>query len=72
MLKVLGIKRIRFFELLVKYRKDTDSFSIRHEKKVINWKIDPIIVKIRGQTSQFLIGSGLAISLFISPPNFFN
>jgi len=43
MLKVLGIKRIRFFELLVKYRKDTDSFSIRHEKKVINWKIDPII-----------------------------
>jgi len=42
-LQILGIKRRRFFELLAKYRKDPDSFSIQYERKTINRKIDPDI-----------------------------
>ena len=38
-LQILKIKRRRFFELLAKYRKDPDSFSIQHERKTINRKI---------------------------------
>ena len=42
-LQILKIKRSRFFELLAKYRKDPDSFSIQYERKTINRKIDPDI-----------------------------
>ena len=42
-LQMLKIKRRRFFELLAKYRKDPDSFSIQYERKTINRKIDPNI-----------------------------
>ena len=44
-LQMLNIKRSRFFELLVKYRKDPASFSIQYERKTINRKIDPDIEK---------------------------
>ena len=36
----LGIKRIRFFELLNGYKKDPNSFSIQYNKRTINRKID--------------------------------
>lgn len=42
-LQMLKIKRSRFFELLAKYRKDPDNFSIQYERKTINRKIDPDI-----------------------------
>ena len=42
-LQMLRIKRSRFFELLAKYRKDQDNFSIQYERKTINRKIDPDI-----------------------------
>jgi len=42
-LQMLKIKRSRFFELLAKYRKDQDNFSIQYERKTINRKIDPDI-----------------------------
>ena len=42
-LQILRIKRSRFFELLAKYRKDPDSFSIQYERKTINRKINPDI-----------------------------
>ena len=42
-LSILGIKRRKFFELLAKYRKDPDNFSIQHERKTINRKIDQAI-----------------------------
>jgi len=44
-LQMLKIKRSRFFELLAKYRKDPDSFSIQYERETINRKIDPDIEK---------------------------
>ena len=44
-LQMLKIKRRRFFELLAKYRKDPDSFSIQYERKTINRKINPDIEK---------------------------
>jgi hypothetical protein len=44
-LQMLRIKRRRFFELLAKYRKDPDNFSIQYERKTINRKIDPNIEK---------------------------
>ncbi len=44
-LQMLKIKRSRFFELLAKYRKDPDNFSIQYERKTINRKIDPYIEK---------------------------
>jgi len=44
-LQMLRIKRSRFFELLAKYRKDPDSFSIQYERRTINRKIDPDIEK---------------------------
>jgi len=44
-LQMLRIKRSSFFELLAKYRKDPDSFSIQYERKTINRKIDPDIEK---------------------------
>ena len=34
-LQMLSIKRSRFFELLAKYRKDPDSFSIQYERKTM-------------------------------------
>jgi hypothetical protein len=42
-LQMLRIKRSRFFELLAKYRKDPDNFSIQYNRKTINRKIDPDI-----------------------------
>jgi len=42
-LQMLKIKRRRFFELLAKYRKDPDNFSIQYERKTINRKIDQAI-----------------------------
>ncbi len=44
-MQMLKIKRSRFFELLAKYRKDPDSFSIQYERKTINRKIGPDIEK---------------------------
>ena len=44
-LQMLRIKRRRFFELLAKYRKGPDSFSIQYERKTINRKINPDIEK---------------------------
>jgi len=46
-LQMLKIKRRRFFELLAKYRKDPDNFSIQYEyeRKTINRKINPDIEK---------------------------
>jgi len=44
-LQMLRIKRSRFFELLAKYRKDPDNFSIQYERKTINRKINPDIEK---------------------------
>ncbi len=44
-LQILKIKRSRFFELLTKYRKDPDNFSIQYERRTINRKIDPDIEK---------------------------
>jgi len=41
--QILKIKRRRFFELLAKYRKDPDNFSIQYVRKTINRKIDPDI-----------------------------
>ena len=38
-LQMLKIKRRRFFELLAKYRKDPDNFSIQYNRKTINRKI---------------------------------
>jgi len=39
-LQMLSIKRSRFFELLSRYRKDPDNFSIRYGRRTINRKID--------------------------------
>ena len=39
-LQILKIKRRRFFELLAKYRKDPDSFSIQYKRNTSNYKID--------------------------------
>ena len=44
-LQMLRIKRSRFFELLAKYRKGPDSFSIQYERKTINRKINLDILK---------------------------
>ena len=43
-LQILGIKRSRFFELLNRYKKDPDNFSIQYDRKM-NRKIDPDIEK---------------------------
>ena len=42
-LSILGIKRRRFFELLTRYKKDPDNFSIQYNRKTINRKIDQAI-----------------------------
>jgi hypothetical protein len=42
-LSILGIKRSRFFELLNRYKKDPDNFSIQYNRKTINRKIDKAI-----------------------------
>jgi len=42
-LSILGIKRRRFFELLARYKKDPDNFSIQYNRKTINRKIDQAI-----------------------------
>ena len=42
-LQILGIKRRRFFKLLARYKKDPNNFSIQHERKTINRKIDQAI-----------------------------
>jgi len=42
-LQILGIKRSRFFELLNRYKKDPDNFSIHYNRKTINRKIDKTI-----------------------------
>jgi len=42
-LQMLSIKRRRFFELLAKYRKNPDNFSIQYKRKTINRKIDKAI-----------------------------
>ena len=39
-LQILRIKRSRFFELLTRYRKDPDSFSIQYKRNTSNYKID--------------------------------
>jgi len=35
-LQILRIKRSRFFELLTRYRKDLDNFSIQYGQRTIN------------------------------------
>ncbi|HUS48731.1 MAG TPA: hypothetical protein VMZ91_01070 [Candidatus Paceibacterota bacterium] len=39
-LQMLRIKISRFFELLTRYRKDPNNFSIQYSRKIINRKID--------------------------------
>ncbi|MGB2783376.1 MAG: hypothetical protein WBC45_05480 [Atribacterota bacterium] len=39
-LQILIIKRSRFFELLTRYRKDPDSFSIQYERNTSNYRND--------------------------------
>jgi len=39
-LQILKIKRKRFFELLAKYRKEPDNFSIQHKRNTSNYRID--------------------------------
>jgi hypothetical protein len=39
-LQMLRIKRSRFFELLTKYRNDSDNFSIQYERNTSNYRID--------------------------------
>ena len=38
-LQILRIKRSKFLELLTRYRKDPDNFSIQYSRKIINRKI---------------------------------
>jgi len=40
---MLKIKRRRFFELLARYKKDPNNFSIQYERRTIDRKIDPDI-----------------------------
>ena len=42
-LQIIGIKKRRFFKLLARYKKDPDNFSIQHNRKTINRKIDKAI-----------------------------
>jgi len=42
-LSILGIKRSRFFELLSRYKKDPDNFSIQYNRKTINRKINQAV-----------------------------
>jgi len=42
-LQILRIKRRRFFELLARYKKDPDNFSIQYNRKTIIRKINPDI-----------------------------
>ena len=39
-LQILRIKRSRFFELLTRYRKDLDNFSIQYKRNTSNYRID--------------------------------
>jgi len=39
-LQILRIKRSRFFELLTRYRKDPDNFSIQYKRNISNYRID--------------------------------
>ena len=39
-LQMLSTKRSRFFELLSRYRKDPNNFSIQYSRRSINRKID--------------------------------
>ena len=39
-LQILRIKRSRFFELLTRYRKDPDNFSIQYKRNTSNYRID--------------------------------
>ncbi len=39
-LQILHIKRSRFFELLTRYRKDPDNFSIQYKRNISNYRID--------------------------------
>jgi len=39
-LQILKIKRSRFFELLTRYRKDPDNFSIHYKRNTSNYRID--------------------------------
>jgi len=39
-LQILRIKRSRFFELLTRYRKDPDNFSIQDKRNISNYRID--------------------------------
>jgi len=44
-LQMLKIKRRRFFELLDGYKKDLNNFSIQHNRRTINRKIDKALPK---------------------------
>jgi len=39
-LQILRIKRSRFFELLTRYRKNPDKFSIQYKRNTSNYRID--------------------------------
>ncbi len=39
-MQILRIKRSRFFELLTRYRKDPDNFSIQYKRNTSNYRID--------------------------------
>ena len=42
-LQILKIRRREFFELLSKYRKDPDNFSIQYKRETSNYRINPEI-----------------------------
>ena len=42
-MQIPRIKRSRFFELLTRYCKDPDNFSIKHKRDTSNYRIDPAI-----------------------------
>ena len=72
---MLKIKRSRFFELLAKYCKDPDNFSIQYERKTINQKLDRdikknIVEELKMETRRPFVCHILRIYIYLieSPP----
>ena len=64
---ILGIKRSRFFELMNRYRKDPDNFSIQYNRKTINRKIyqdiETNIIKELNTEKDLIKAKGVSIRL---------
>jgi len=46
-LQILRIKRSGFFELLTRYRKDPDNFSIQYKRNTSHYRINPLHERIQ-------------------------